>query len=76
MRLIKYFISIVFLLQTSLFSIAQSILPQAMIHPIDLPLRTEFCGERIDLKRWDQRERFDRELLAMKYMHSSSVQLI
>jgi hypothetical protein len=76
MKLNKYIIAVVFLMYNGFFSMAQSIYPQALIHPIDLPLRTEFCGERIDLRRWDLRERFDRELLAMNYMHSSSIQLI
>lgn len=72
----KAVISLIIILQISLFSVAQGIYPQALIHPIDLPPRIEFCGERIDLRRWDLRERLDRELLAMNYMHSSSIQLI
>lgn len=76
MRLNNYIFFILFLLYTGFSSKAQTIYPQALIHPIDLPLRTEFCEEPINLKRWDLRERFDRELLAMNYMHSSSIQLI
>lgn len=36
----------------------------------------EFCGTTIDLTRFDRRERMDRELLAFRYMHSTSLQII
>lgn len=35
-----------------------------------------FCGDTIDLTRYDMRERFDREISTMTYMHSSTLQLI
>ncbi|MGL4852165.1 MAG: lytic transglycosylase domain-containing protein [Phocaeicola sp.] len=42
----------------------------------DIPSRVEFCGQSIDLTRFDRRERMDRELLAFTYMHSTSLQMI
>lgn len=43
---------------------------------IPVPDSIEFCGENIDLTRYDRRERMDRELLAFSYMHSTSIQMI
>ena len=43
---------------------------------IDVPDQLEFCHECIDLTRFDRRERMDRELLAFRYMHSTSLQII
>ena len=43
---------------------------------IDIPSSMEFCGTTIDLTRFDRRERMDRELLAFRYMHSTSLQII
>lgn len=42
----------------------------------DIPKSIIFCGENIDLTRFDRRERIDRELLAFTYMHSTSIQMI
>ncbi len=42
----------------------------------EVPDEIEFCGNRIDLTRNDLRERFDRELMAMIYMHTSSLTLL
>jgi len=42
----------------------------------DLPDDIVFCGKKIDLRRYDMRERFDRELMSMLYMHSSTLLLI
>ncbi|MGL5957656.1 MAG: lytic transglycosylase domain-containing protein, partial [Phocaeicola sp.] len=42
----------------------------------DIPNSLEFCGQQVDLSRYDRRERMDRELLAFTYMHSSSIQMI
>jgi len=42
----------------------------------DVPDEIEFCGKTIDLTRIDMRERFDRELMATIYMHSSSLTLL
>lgn len=42
----------------------------------DLPDQIEFCGQTIDLTRNDLRERFDRELMAMIYMHTSTLTLL
>jgi hypothetical protein len=42
----------------------------------DVPDEIEFCGKTIDLTRIDMRERFDRELMATIYMHTSSLTLL
>lgn len=42
----------------------------------ELPDEIEFCGKKIDLTRIDLRERFDRELMATIYMHTSSLTLL
>jgi len=42
----------------------------------ELPDEIEFCGKIIDLTRNDLRERFDRELMAMIYMHVSTLTLV
>ena len=41
-----------------------------------VPESIMFCGEEIDLTRFDRHERMDRELLAFTYMHSTSLQTI
>ena len=43
---------------------------------ITAPDSLTFCGETIDLTRFDRREHIDREILAFTYMHSTSVQMI
>lgn len=43
---------------------------------IPVPDSIEFCGTKIDLTRYDRRERMDRELMAFTYMHSTSRQII
>lgn len=42
----------------------------------DIPDEVSFCGEKIDLRKTDRRERFDREMLAMMYLHSSTLLLL
>ncbi len=42
----------------------------------EIPNEIEFCGKPIDLTRIDLRERFDRELMATIYMHTSSLTLL
>lgn len=42
----------------------------------EVPDSIEFCGRTIDLRRFDRRERMDRELLAFTYMHSTSLQML
>lgn len=43
---------------------------------IEVPRSITFCGDTIDLTRFDRRERMDRELLAFSYMHSTTIQMI
>lgn len=40
---------------------------------VELPSSVEFCGQQIDLERYDMRERFDREINIFTYMHSSTM---
>jgi hypothetical protein len=42
----------------------------------DIPDRIKFCGERIDLTRYNAREGMDRELTAFTYLHASTMLLI
>lgn len=49
--------------------------PAHVVSP-DLPRFVLFCGDTVWLNRYDMRERFDRELMAMSFMHSSTLQLI
>ena len=41
----------------------------------EVPLEISFCGEKIDLSRFDMYERFDRELTSFTYTHSSTLLL-
>ena len=41
-----------------------------------IPNELEFDNEVIDLRRYDRRERIDRELMAFMFMHSSTTQLL
>ena len=41
-----------------------------------VPAQVTFDGETIDLRRYDRRERMDREILAFTYMHSTTMLLI
>lgn len=43
---------------------------------VTIPDSLTFCGETVDLTRFDRREHIDREILAFTYMHSTSVQMI
>ncbi len=43
---------------------------------VEVPRNMVFCGETVDLSRFDRRERMDRELLAFSFMHSTSIQMI
>lgn len=43
---------------------------------VEVPRTVVFCGDTIDLSRYDRHERMDRELLAFSYMHSTSIQTI
>jgi hypothetical protein len=46
------------------------------VHSIDVPQTIEFAGQKVDLTRYDCRERMDRELMAFTYMHSSTMLMI
>ena len=42
----------------------------------NLPNKICFAGDTIDLSRFDRREKIDKEILAVTYMHSTSLQII
>ena len=55
--------------------------PQTPLTPegyssMTVPKWMTFCGDTIDLSRFDRRERMDREILSFIYMHSASIQII
>lgn len=39
----------------------------------EFPMEVTFCGEKIDLSRYDMYERFDRELTSFTYTHSTTL---
>ena len=43
---------------------------------VSVPRRIVFCGDTVDLARYDRHERMDRELMAFSFMHSTSIQTI
>lgn len=43
------------------------------VSPLQIPTSVSFAGERIDLTRYDHRERMDRELMSFTYMHSTTM---
>ena len=45
----------------------------SLVAPPSVPSQIEFAGQVIDLKRYDHRERMDRELMSFCYMHSSTM---
>lgn len=55
---------------------SKSIENSALVVAPDLPEYVLFCGDTVWLNRYDMRERFDREIMAMAYMHSTTLQLI
>lgn len=76
---VKSFLLSAFLLSGStISSVAQETIfgPQTTYSCPNVPNTLDFCGETIDLTRFDRRERIDRELLAFTYMHSTSIQMI
>lgn len=46
------------------------------VHSLHIPEKIKFAGKNVSLKRHDIRERFDREMLAFTYMHSTTFLLI
>ena len=45
----------------------------SLVAPPSVPSQIEFAGQVIDLKRYDHRERMDRELMSFCYIHSSTM---
>ena len=43
------------------------------VKPLQVPEQATFAGQTIDLKRYDHRERMDRELMSFTYMHSTTM---
>lgn len=46
------------------------------ITPPDVPTQSIFANDTIDLRRYDRRERMDRELMSFTYMHSTTTLMI
>ena len=43
---------------------------------LEIPDYVVFAGDTLDIRRYDLRERYDREQLSFMYMHSSSLQIV
>ncbi|MBQ8502055.1 MAG: lytic transglycosylase domain-containing protein [Bacteroides sp.] len=43
------------------------------VNPLTIPEKASFAGQDIELKRYDHRERMDRELMSFTYMHSTTL---
>ena len=50
---------------------AKSVVPYCVTPPT-VPEQVTFDGETIDLRRYDRRERMDREMMAITYMRSTN----
>ena len=46
------------------------------VTPPTVPEKVSFDGETIDLRRYDRRERMDREMMSFTYMHSTTMLLV
>ncbi|NDV80968.1 lytic transglycosylase domain-containing protein [Bacteroides sp. 51] len=54
---------------------AKSQVPYCVSPPI-VPQEATFAGQKVDLERYDLRERMDREMMAFTYMHSTTMLLV
>jgi len=70
-----FFLLIFLVTINSFFVQGKSLNPSDVISP-DVPKFMMFCGDTIDLTRFDKRESMDRELLAFSYMHSTTLKMI
>lgn len=48
----------------------------SMTMPPEVPLSVDFCGETIDMEKFDMYERLDRELSSFTYLHSTTMLLM
>lgn len=64
-----------FLLSNTKNNEVESVKPEvpSATAPPSVPARMNFAGQEIDFKRYDHRERMDRELMSFTYMHSSTM---
>ena len=46
------------------------------VSPPSVPEQATFDGETIDLRRYDRRERMDREMMSFTYMHSTTMLML
>ena len=46
------------------------------VTPPSVPEQATFDGETIDLRRYDRRERMDREMMSFTYMHSTTMLML
>ena len=69
-------VSIPFLISgTTTTSQQQTNTPYNIFSP-EVPTKINFAGKEIDVRRYDLRERLDRELTAFTYMHSTTLLMI
>ena len=60
-------------IENKIENIEEEVNPLLRVSPVPLPDQVDFCGETIILDRFDLRERFDRELNAIIYLHSTTM---
>ena len=75
MRNLFFYLFFFFITINSSFVQGKSFKPSDVISP-DVPKIMMFCGDTIDLTRFDRRESMDRELLAFSFMHSTTLKMI
>jgi len=88
MKIYKYLITIIgvcsiivvsFLLISSKLEVdtnKQQVEVLSFANPVSVPESVDFCGKKIYLDRIDMRERFDREINAFTYLHSTTMLMI
>ena len=61
------------LLEKKVESLSRKIVTLSQTNSVPIPDYVDFCGEKIMLDRLDLRERFDREINAFTYLHSTTL---
>ena len=54
----------------------RELLAGSYVYSMPVPDYVEFCGKKISLDRYDMHERYDRELNALTYLHSTTILLM
>ncbi len=86
---LKYIITAIALIAISFTALFLSSLKENALSPeerkrgvpfattsVDIPSSVEFCSQKVDLTRFDMRERYDREINSFTYLHSTTMLLI